>query len=180
MRLQALLGAGLLAALTAGCAGIGPNLMEGPVALQSRFDPAEVAWFSGRGSNTISGSAILRSYSGTIKTCAALPVVLFPVSAYGRERMRHLYGSETEGYNPQAGGHPADFVPDDPRYQTTAKTGRCDAHGRFVFANLPNGDYYLVATVTWRERPLGIDEGGSLMLRVKVADGDTRDVLLAH
>ena len=43
----------ILLALLAGCAA--------PVALQSRFDPAEVAWFAARGTNTIEGTAIARS-----------------------------------------------------------------------------------------------------------------------
>jgi hypothetical protein len=151
-----------------------------PVTLQSRFDPTEVAWFVGRGTNTIEGSAIVRSYSGTVKTCAALPVMLFPVSAYARERMMHLYGSGEEGYNLLAGGRPADFTNDDPRYQAAVKTTRCDARGRFAFSELPDGDYYLVATVTWRERAQGMDEGGMLMRRVHVSTGETKDVLLAH
>lgn len=169
MRSQAILAALILA----GCAG-------GPVTLQSRFDPAEVAWFSARGTNTIEGSAIVRSYNGTVKTCAALPVMLFPVTAYARERMAHLYGSETEGFNLLVGGRPADFANDDPRYQAAVKTTRCDAHGRFAFSELPDGDYYVVATVTWRERAMGMDEGGSLMQRVHVSTGETKDVLLAH
>ncbi len=159
--------------LLAGCA-------TGPVLLQSRFNPAEVAWFAGRGTNTIEGSAIVRSYNGKVKTCAALPVMLLPVSAYARERMTYLYGSGEEGYNLLVGGRPADFAGDDPRYLAAVKATRCDARGRFAFSELPDGAYYLVATVTWRERELGMDEGGSLMQRVQVQTGETKDVLLAH
>jgi len=156
----------------AGCAA--------PVALQSRFDPAEVAWFAARGTNTIQGSAIMRSYNGTAKTCAALPVVLFPVSAYARERMMHLYGSDQEGFNPVLLGRPADFGGDDPRYLNTAKTTRCDARGRFAFTELPDGAYFLVGAVTWRERQAGLEQGGHLMQRVAVTTGETTEVLLAH
>jgi len=159
--------------LLAGCAAE-------PIPLQRHFDPAEVAWFAGRGTNTIAGSAIVRNYNGTVKTCAALPVMLLPVSAYARERMAYLYGSSEEGYNLLVGGRPADFAGDDPRYGATVKTTRCDARGRFAFSELPDGDYYLVATVTWRERELGMDEGGSLMRRVQVQTGESKDVLLAH
>lgn len=151
-----------------------------PVALQSRFDPAEVAWFAARGTNTIEGSAIVRTYSGTVKTCAAEAVMLFPVSAYGRERMGHLYGSADEGYNPYTGGRPASFENDDTRYLATVKTVHCDARGRFAFGELPDGDYYLVASVTWRERDSGLVEGGALMQRVHVSTGETKDLLLAH
>jgi hypothetical protein len=153
---------------------------RGPVPLENRFDPAEITWFDGRGTNTIAGTAIMRTDRGAVKTCAALPVTLFPVSAYARERMRHLYGSEADGFNPLVGGVPANFLGDDPRYTAAAKSARCDTHGRFLFAGLPDGDYYLVATVTWRERAQGIEHGGMLMQRVQVSAGETRDVLLAH
>jgi hypothetical protein len=151
-----------------------------PVVLQSRFDPAEVAWFAARGTNTIAGTAIMRSYNGVARTCAALPVTLFPVSAYGRERMMHLYGSDQEGFNPIVLGRTADFGGDDPAYLSTAKTTRCDARGRFAFTELPDGAYFVVGTVTWRERRAGLEQGGYLMQRVQVTTGETKDVLLAH
>jgi len=156
----------------AGCAA--------PVVLQSRFDPAEVAWFAARGTNTIEGTAIARSYNGVAKTCAALPVVLFPVSAYARERMMHLYGSDQEGFNPVLLGRAADFGGDDPAYLGAAKTTHCDARGRFAFTELPDGAYFLVGTVTWRERQAGLEQGGYLMQRVQVTTGETKEVLLAH
>jgi hypothetical protein len=170
----------LAAFVIAGCGAILGGCAAGPVALQSRFDPGEVAWFAARGTNAIAGSAILRSFNGKVKTCAALPVTLMPVSAYARERMRYLYESENDGFNPLVGGKPADFGGDDPGYRTTAKTTRCDARGRFSFSELPDGDYYLVATVTWRDRAFGMESGGSLMQRVHVSTGETKDVLLAH
>lgn len=168
MRSTSLIGLCLLAA---GCTA--------PTTLYSRFDPAAVAWFSERGTNTIYGTALVRSLSGVAKTCAALPVVLFPDSAYARERMRALYGSDQEGYNPVTGGRPADFIGDDPRYQSTARTTHCDARGRFSFGELPDGEYFLVATVTWQESRIGLPYGGYLMRRLRVSTGETKEVLLA-
>jgi|WetSurMetagenome_2_1015567.scaffolds.fasta_scaffold186749_2 hypothetical protein len=152
-----------------------------PVLLASHFDPAEVAWFSGTGTNSIQGTAILRSDSGSVKTCAALPVMLFPVSAYAAERMRALYGNGEDGFNPIVGGRPADFVNDDPRYLAAVRTLHCDARGRFAFAALPDGDYFLVAQVTWKEgRYLSLEQGGYLMQRLHIQTGESKDVLLAH
>jgi hypothetical protein len=152
-----------------------------PVPQASHFDAKEVAWFEGTGTNSISGTAIIRTDGGSVKTCAALPVVLFPASAYAAERMRALYGSDEEGFNPLVGGKPADFVNDDPRYAATAHTVRCTAQGRFAFSALPDGDYFLVAQVIWKEgRYLGFEQGGYLMQRVRVQTGESKDVLLAH
>lgn len=151
-----------------------------PVPLQSHFEPREVAWFSARGTGTIEGNAIARAYNGIVKTCAALPVTLFPVSTYAKERMRALYGSAEEGFNPALMGRPAAFDNDDPAYLKTAKTTRCDAHGRFAFSELPDGDYFLVGEVTWRDRQAGLLQGGYLMRRLQLSTGETKEVLLAH
>lgn len=159
--------------ILAGCA-------SEPVTLQSHFDPGEVAWFSARGTNTLSGTAFLRNYRGNAKSCAGLAVTLMPVSAYARERMGHLYGAGDEGFNPLTGGIPADFANDDGRYMAAAKSTRCDAHGRFAFSELPDGDYYVIATVTWRDREYGLEQGGYLMRRVQVSTGETKEVLLAR
>lgn len=159
--------------LLAGCAGA-------PVELKTRFDPQEAAWFSARGTNTLQGTAIARSYNGVAKTCAALPVTLFPATAYASERMMALYGSSEEGFNPALGGKPADFAGDDPRYHTTAKTTRCDARGRFSFSELPDGEYFLVGEVTWRDREAGLPQGGYLMQHLRLSTGETKEILLAH
>lgn len=162
----------LLGPILAGCAG--------PVALQNKFEPREVAWFNTRGTNTIQGTAIARSLYGSAKTCAALPVTLFPVSAYAKERMRALYDSDQEGFNPILMGRPANFTGDDPRYAETAKTTRCDVSGHFAFRELADGEYFIVGEVTWQDRRAGLPQGGYLMRRVKVASGEIKDVLLAH
>jgi hypothetical protein len=151
-----------------------------PLALKSHFEPREVSWFAARGTNSIEGSAIARAYNGTAKTCAALPVTLFPASAYASERMRALYDSDQEGFNPALLGRPAAFENDDPRYLQTARTTRCDARGRFAFSELPDGDYFLVSEVTWHDRQAGLPQGGYLMRRVQVGAGESKEVLLAH
>lgn len=161
------------ALLLAGCA-------TAPVTLQSRFDPGEIAWFEGRGTNAITGTAIMRTDTGAVKTCAALAVTLFPDSRYARERMRHLYGSDEDGFNPLAGGVPANFATPDPRYDAAAKSTRCDGRGRFGFNDLPDGDYFVVAAVTWRAHRFGLTQGGYLMRRVHVSTGEFKDVLLAR
>jgi hypothetical protein len=161
-----------LLGLATGCAG--------PIALHAKFEPREVAWFNSRGTNVIEGTAIARSLAGVAKTCAALPITIFPVSAYAKERMIALYDSDQEGFNPILTGRPANFVDDDPRYARTAKTTRCDAGGHFSFRELPDGDYYLVGEVTWHDRQAGLPQGGYLMRRVHVSTGETKQVLLAH
>jgi hypothetical protein len=163
----------LLAALVLnGCAS--------PITLKAHFEPRDVAWFYARGTNTLEGSAIARAYNGSAKTCAALPVTLFPVSPYAKERMLALYGSVEEGFNPALMGRPANFENDDPAYLKTAKTTRCDARGRFAFSELPDGDYFLVSEVTWHDRRAGLPQGGYLMRRLQVSTGETKEVLLAH
>ena len=145
-----------------------------------RFEPREIAWFKARGTGSIEGTAIARNYKGVPKTCAALAVTLFPVSAYAKERMRALYDSDEEGFNPILMGRPADFENDDPRYAAMARTTRCDARGHFSFTELPDGAYFLVGEVTWRDREMGLLQGGYLMRQVHLSSGEAKQVLLAH
>ncbi|GAA0549137.1 hypothetical protein FHS83_001081 [Rhizomicrobium palustre] len=151
-----------------------------PQTLGVRFDSREAAWFSARGTNSLNGTAIARAYTGNAKTCAALPVYLFPVTTYAKARMKALYGSESEGFNPALMGTPANFTDDDPAYFATSRTTNCDAKGRFSFSELPDGDYFLVGEVTWQDRRAGLPQGGYLMRRVSLSTGESKEVLLAH
>lgn len=149
-----------------------------PIQVQSRFDPQEVAWFSQAGSNTIRGSAVLRTVGGDVKTCGGLKVSLVPVSTYALERVRRSYGSDQRGYMPARKG--VNLVTPPPGYLQTTKETRCDADGDFTFPNLPDGDYFVVTMITWGipTRYFTRTEGGHLMQRVRLAGGQTAEVVL--
>src|SRR5262249_13409658 len=115
-------------------------------------------------------------------TCAALPVRLAPDSSYTRERVERLYGDndaafvdarEAKEARAQAGGGATSA------YESSLKAATCDAGGRFVFKNLPDGTYYVMAPVVWRGKLGEVSEGGFFMQRVTVAGGETRRIAMA-
>ena len=65
-------------------------------------------------------------------------------------------------------------------------TAFVDKEGHFTFANLPDGDYYLIVEVAWRS-PTGVDvgggeriDGGAFGRRLRLRGGETRDVELVR
>lgn len=150
-----------------------------PVTLSSAFDPAEVAWFHQPGSNTILGNAVRRTVGGEARTCAALPAYLVPVSTYARERFLKMYGDADSGFLPATSGFK--FADTNAIYQANSRTVRCDAQGNFRFENVPDGDYYVTATVTWGVPLYGVTmhQGGVMMQKVSVRGGETKNIVLS-
>lgn len=165
---------GILAAV-AGCA-TAPQSQ--PHAMTTRFDPGEVAWFEGKGSNTLNGNAVLRTVGGDVRTCAGLKAMIFPVGRYAIERVTAIYGSPDGGY----GRVMPSFSETDPRYAATKRETVCDSQGNFRFTDLPDGDYYVQSIVTWGV-PTGYyslvsSQGGGIAERVSLRGGETKSVVL--
>jgi hypothetical protein len=154
------------------------------VTLKTRFDPAATAWSQEPGENRIEGTALLRTRGGEARTCAALDVGLIPWSKYAGERMAHLYGSIQQGFNPvYPYGRAIRWANDDPKFYQSVRSSTCDAAGHFEFEGLPDGEWYVEATVTWdvpRVRFSGGPQGGTIMRRVKLEGGETRKLVLTQ
>lgn len=151
-----------------------------PRSIETPWSNENVAWSKGVGTNTIKGTALLRTVGGDPKTCAALQVTLVPKSPYAVERMSYIYGLREPAFT-AVENHPR--LEDPPvGYMETVRQTRCDADGRFSFEEVPDGEYFLTAAITW-----GIPgrystqiEGGVLMQSVKVAGGQTKNIVLAQ
>lgn len=135
------------------------------------FSAAEVAWAAMEGENTVTGSALIRTVGGEVRTCAGFEVSLVPVSAYATDRVQRLYGNTQAGFNPSRS-----FKSAHPDYASTIRKQTCDPQGGFTFRNVPDGSYYLQTLVTWRT--YWGEQGGSLMQRVTVEGGEVVDVVL--
>ena len=146
-----------------------------PFHASKTFDPADVSWFDGKeGENVILGNASLRTKAGNAIPCPSeeARVTLIPDSGYARERMEWLYGSQEGGFISARDGSKDDFP--SRIYEQNLRTATCDDQGNFAFGNLPDGTYFLTATVGWRK--IATDgsahwEGGGLMRRVQVSGG---------
>ncbi|WP_292085350.1 MULTISPECIES: hypothetical protein [unclassified Brevundimonas] len=174
MKLVAVLG--VVGALSA-CAPL-----PAEITLQNSFNPADYAWADQVGSNTVSGSALLRTVGGEVRTCGALPVSLIPDVPYTRERMIALYGNAAGGYRAFNAGPPGGviFINEPFEFSRVGRRTACDASGNFRFAQIPDGSYFVVAEVSWGV-PYGSylsPQGGRLMQRVEVKGGDAPELLL--
>ncbi len=160
------------ALMMTGCATVPPT----DVPISSKFSKTDVAWFDGAGTGTLEGSAFLRTKGGAVKTCAGYEVQLLPYSSYAAERMRFIYGSEASGhlFGPRRAWK---FNPDEPDFYKSVKKTVCNANGEFEYKDLPSGDYYIIAKVTWDIGKV-FNEGGTLMKKVSVATGGTETVTL--
>lgn len=169
-RLAAIL---VCAALTACAIGEGKR---------AKFDPDDVDWSKGQGANTIAGVAKLGAEGGKARTCASLPVRLAPDSSYTRQRISKLYGDRDEAFVDARRAQALRAKPDgavDNRYERSLKASVCDKQGRFAFRNLPDGAYYVLAPVVWKNKLGEVAEGGFFMKRVTVRGGETKQVTLA-
>lgn len=172
-------------ALAALCACYMPPPQEPEtVRLETPFQPEQVAWATEAGSNRIEGTALLRTRGGEPRTCATLDVGLIPWSRHAGERMAHLYGSLKGGFNPigELGRHPR-WAKDEPAFYDSVRRAKCDAEGRFEFDELPDGEWFVEAVVTWeapRVNFSGGPQGGTLMQRVKLEGGRTQKLVLTH
>ena len=160
------------AVLVAGCATVPAT----EVPISAPFNKSGVAWFNGTGAGTLAGSAFLLTKGGAVKTCAGYDVQLLPYSDYAAARMRFIYGNDTSGnlFRPRRAWK---FTPDEPEFYKSSKKTVCNADGEFEFDKLPNGDYFVIAKVTWDIGKV-FDEGGTMMEKVTIANGATETVTM--
>lgn len=143
------------------------------VAIKSEFDAQSLGLVFQKGEHLVNGQAFLTTRAGDPKTCAGNEVVLLAATPYSAERMRLIYGNDQSGYFPIT-GRGVQFVNDHPDYVNYRRTVVCDAAGDFVFRNVHEGEYFVIAKVIW-QTPIPSTEGGFLMRRIRVDelhDGD--------
>ena len=120
----------LLLALATGCAHA-----TGPAARETPFDEQEYAQYAYAGTGTISGQVVVRGQDGQTEPAQGSQVSLNPVTSYSTEWWnRTVVG----GLNLRSA---------DEREQKYLRTEVTDAEGRFVFSDLPRGEYFVVAAL---------------------------------
>lgn len=149
------------------------------ITLVNQFDEVEARKGLQAGKNAIKGSALIKQNNGGTVTCAGNPVRLIPVTAYSSERIYAIYKNTDRGFNRvmfAPTGSP--FVNDNPAFYQATKESTCDAQGFFKFDSIADGDFFVVTSVRWS--PGGYTyEGGTLMRRVSLKGGETKEIVLA-
>lgn len=180
---------GMLAvcAMLAGCAA------PPAVRIGVPFDATQARARLTPGSNQIVGNALMWLSSGGVISCAGEQATLYPVTPYAREWARLTYETVEHSrrvappnfaYRPRSAGPTGLQV--DSAFLETSRSVSCDTDGRFNFARVGDGDYYLVARIAWQAHIFDehnyfhgksyLDYEGSVMKKVSVRDGQKATV----
>lgn len=151
------------------------TLAQAPLALESRFNADEVSWVMEPGTATLSGRAYLRLADGSYTGCGDFHVELLPSAKYADERIYLTYGNNVQGQILMA-DKPPTFTPDAKQYHELGLSAECDENDRFIFHDVPAGEYYLIGFIIW---PVGDDlAGGGVMKKISIAEGEVQSTEL--
>lgn len=161
--MRAVFAVALVGFIVTGCAGSLAN----PVARTAPYIEEEYAPYVGDGTATITGQAFLKTRGGDVKYGAGNTVVLNPVTAYSSEWFQKAV---LEG---KAMREP------DPRTTAHTRTTTADGEGRFKFANIPSGEYYIACPISWQVGAYS-SSGGVAYAHISVQEGETVDVVVTR
>lgn len=148
------------------------------VTLANKFNEDKASYILNIGNNTLKGSAMIRQSGGGIVTCAGNNVAIIPATEYSKERIFAIYNNYNKAYKQyNIYSNVVAFENDDINYHKFKKSTICNPLGFFVIENLSDGEYFLTTQVTWNVG--GYINGGFLMERVSLSNGETKEIILA-
>jgi hypothetical protein len=138
------------------------------------FDKEQASRLVRKGPNTVKGNAVMYQQGAGTVTCAGQTVYLIPATAYATQRMLALYRNTKRGVI--AARIYYRFIPDPPEYRALTRSSRCDPQGNFVFDRVSDGEFFIVALVSWQVGDSS--QGSQLMYHVSVRAGQTLSVAM--
>ena len=168
---RSILAVAALAGALAACAPV-PGPSPYPV-VPAAFYTADFAWSQQPGRAAIDGR-IAFNLRGETYNCTG-PVVLTPDTPYTRQRFNTLYGSVNRAAIPEPVVRARNVPDPNADYRSFVRQERC-TDNRFSIADLPNGNWFLIATVTSAVSPGA--ERIVLMRRVETRGGRSVTVTL--
>ncbi len=138
------------------------------------FPEAEYAQLPRRtvvGAAEIRGQAFLKTRGGDVKKAAGNEVLLNPVTSYSNQWFDVAVVNEQPLTEP------------DPRLADYLRAVTADADGRFTFAGVPPGEYYVSTKIVWEVPSAygGLREtGGFVFKKITIKDGDKLDLILTQ
>lgn len=139
-----------------------------PTVERIEFPENEYAQLKSIGSSVVRGQAFLKTMGGDVKFAAGGEILLNPVTSYSNQWFDAYLNQES-------------IAPHDPRLMQYIRTTIGDGSGRFEFKNVPSGEYYLAAEVTWKTSVYaGViqQQGGWIAKKIRVSDHEEIDVVL--
>jgi hypothetical protein len=157
----------LFCLLTA-CASMAP---QQPIS-RMPFPESEYQFLPKSGDATVKGQAFLKTRGGEVKVAAGNEVILNPVTSYSKEWYEKSYLTGIPMTQPDS--HLGNYV-----VKQVA-----DGSGRFIFKNVPAGEYFVTTVITW-EAATGYQgalqvQGGAVTKRIVVGNGDDLDVIITR
>lgn len=143
--------------------------------LTASFDIEQAKYIQDKGNNTIKGNAFLKQNGGGVVTCAGNGVDLIPITEYAKERIGKIYSNTEKGFSQNRG---ITFNPNSNDYRKYMKNTVCDSQGNFKFENIADGDYFITTVVTWNVGSM--PQGGGLMQKVSLKNGELKEIVLAY
>ena len=135
------------------------------VKIDSAFDPKAAEYIHKQGEGRIDGHAFLKKPNGYVMHASGDVIYLIPATPYARERMQRLYG--TSKFMPAIQSSRAETT--DPRYFEFTRKTKAESNGRFTFDQVAPGEYFIVTTLTWKDKEHDIlSRGGSIYEAVTV------------
>lgn len=141
------------------------------------FNKSEAEMLLTPGPNAVRGSALIRQRGGSVVTCAGREVALIPATQHSTERMQALYGRTDQGYRPAWGAPKISFNNESSEQSKLLKMTRCDAQGFFRFDKVANGEFFVVTSIIWHINQY-TPEGGALMNKIHLNNGETKELVL--
>ena len=136
------------------------------------FDPAEAAFINKKGKAAIEGHAFLHRKNGVVVEAGGEVVRLIPVTRYAEDRFRRLYQGKKI-----AGGFLAPRLePADPRYEALIRTTKSEASGKFAFADVAAGHYYIATQLRFSGDSKYFQEGGAFYEEVTITGKEAEPV----
>jgi hypothetical protein len=151
---------------------------EKPLPLENRFSAEDLEWVQQKGKAIVKGKAYIKLENGSYKGCDGFNIELLPVTGYSRERIQKTYGNTQKGQI-LISQNPPKFTPDPKAYHELTLKAKCAEGDNFVFEDVPQGEYYVMAFIFWRESEgaKGL-EGGAVMKHLHVKSDDVHEVVL--
>ena len=121
-----------------------PHRIVTPVTDEASFRASDFAWSKVAGHNALVGAVTYRA-GATRYSCAGTTVVLTPETPWSRRRMGVLYLSTERAALPVADVRSRTAQAPAGDSEPFVKRAACDAQGRFSFAGLPDGSWFVVS-----------------------------------